>query len=211
MRSAAGPSGPGRAAGRPQARGLGRSGSYRAADAGAHWPVPAEDVVCAVSFAAARARALGITPTRLVLLGHSAGAQLAAVAGLTPDRLRGNCPYPAAAADAVIGLAGPYDVLRIPDAARPLLPDDPTRAPASWRAADPMDLAGLRPSVPFLLAHGTTDSTVPPEFTDRFATALRTGGHPVAVVHVPGVDHAGLYTADVAVPIVLPWLAAPTR
>ena len=58
----------------------------RTAGDGVTYPVPVEDVLCALADGAATARAAGIQPTTLVLLGHSSGAHLSAVATLAPGQ-----------------------------------------------------------------------------------------------------------------------------
>ncbi len=57
-----------------------------------------------------------------------------------------------------------------------------------------------------LLVHGRDDTLVPTDFTERFADALRAGGHRVEVEFPQGVDHASGYSAAVAGPIVAGWL-----
>ena len=107
---------------------------------------PVEDVICALADGAATARAAGIDPSRLVLLGHSSGAHLSAVAALAPDQYAPTCDDPLVAADALVGLAGPYDIRQFSDAASNLFPDDADDA--TWDAANPLLLAGHRPRPP---------------------------------------------------------------
>lgn len=181
--------------------------TYRAADGGAHYPLPAEDVACGVSFAAQRARQAGFTPSSIVVIGHSAGAHLAALVALVPERFRDGCPYPAAAPTALVGISGPYELRRAADIALPFIGALPADAPAKWRAADPTTWVGQRRSLPVLLIHGTADTLVAPSFTRRFAEALRRAGHPVETHFVRGAGHGETYHADVAGPLIEAWLA----
>ena len=123
--------------------------------------------------AAATASAEGIDPSRLVVLGHSSGAHLAALAALDADRLSPDCEDPVVAPDALVGLAGPYDIREFSDAASALL--DPEADPAAWANANPVLLAAQRPELPVLLLHGGDDDVVPPDFSTDFAAALRGG------------------------------------
>lgn len=182
--------------------------TYRAADRGVRFPVPAQDVTCAVAFAADRARRAGITPRRVVVLGHSAGAHLAALAALAPERFRDGCPYPSAAPDALIGLAGPYNVRRLADVAIDLFGVNEATDPALWRAGNPVEFATARPAVPVLLAHGSHDDTLSQWFTTNFAQALQDGGHRVTLRIVEGATHSTIYSADVIAATVVEWIKA---
>lgn len=176
----------------------------RASDDGVTYPVPVEDVLCALADGVATARAAGIEPTRAVLLGHSSGAHLSAVATLAPDQFTPKCDDPVVAPDALVGLAGPYDIRNFSDAAENLFAPDADDA--TWDAANPVLLAGRRPEVPALLLHGEADELVAPQFSTDFADALRAGGHQVTLDVVPGVNHGQVYSADVAAAPVTDWL-----
>ena len=140
------------------------------------------------------------------MLGHSSGAHLAALAALDADRLSPDCEDPVVAPDALVGLAGPYDIREFSDAASALL--DPDADPVVWADANPVLLAARRPELPVLLLHGGDDDVVAPEFSTDFAAALRSGGHPTTLSIVPGEDHDSIYTAQVAAGPVASWLAA---
>jgi acetyl esterase/lipase len=168
-------------------------------------------VACAVDFAAARARERGVAHPRVVLAGHSAGAQLAAVVALRPGRFGASCPYPPARPSALIGMSGVYDLRSAEQLAFPLFDATPAAAPQRWQLADPIRAArgALRPRpLPVLLLHGLADDDVPPAGTRRFAAALRDAGHPATVRLLPGITHGTVYTAGVAGPPILRWLAA---
>jgi acetyl esterase/lipase len=76
--------------------------TYRAADSGARFPVPVGDVVCAVDFAADRARRAGFSPGPVIVLGHSSGSHLAALAALAGAHFRTDCPYPPVRVDGLL-------------------------------------------------------------------------------------------------------------
>jgi acetyl esterase/lipase len=178
----------------------------RAAADGVVYPVPVEDVLCAVAAAAAEARRRGVVADPVVVLGHSSGAQLAALAVLAAEEHAPTCGSPPVEPDALIGLSGPYDISRLPDVATALLGCAPDDCPDAWQRANPVARASLRPDLPVLLLHGAEDATVPVSFTTQFATALEEAGHPTTVDVVAGADHERIYRPEVAGPRVVRWL-----
>ncbi|GAA1951382.1 alpha/beta hydrolase [Nocardioides panacihumi] len=180
----------------------------RAAEDGVVYPVPVEDVLCAVSAAVQGARERGVTPDRVAVLGHSSGAHLAALAVLAAADYAPRCRCPVVTPDALIGLSGPYDISRIPEVAQPLLGDAPDADPEVWASANPLERAHLRPQVPVLLLHGEADLTVPSDFTTQFARVLEDAGHPTTVRLLPDADHQTVYSAAVASGPVAAWLSA---
>ena len=177
----------------------------RAEQDGVVHPVPEQDVLCALADGVATATAAGIRPTRLVLLGHSSGAHLSSLVTLTPEAFTPTCQDPVVRPDALVGLAGPYDIRDFADAADRLFA--PGTGDATRDAANPVLLAARRPDVPVLLLHGAEDELVGPQFSEDFAAALRAGGHPTTLTVLPGVNHGEVYGAPVAAEPVLRWLA----
>src|SRR5690606_33935450 len=74
---------------------------------GDHYPRPADDVRCALGYAAAE-----VPDVPVVVVGHSAGADLAMLVALQPDRDAAACAHPHRPVAGAVGLAGPYDVQR---------------------------------------------------------------------------------------------------
>ncbi len=179
--------------------------TYRTAGQEAYFPTPVHDIACGVAFAAASAADAGFQPSELIIVGHSSGAQLATVLALSDIGNEVGCEADYPAPDRLIGLAGPYDVVRASGLAQQLFgPDNPD--PANWSPGDPMQLANNRPNVPVLLVHGLSDDVVPTWFTEQFAAALEAGGHPVDVLYPDQADHFSIVSADVAAPIIAAWL-----
>ena len=156
------------------------SATYRTSSTDTYFPAPLEDVLCAVAFAAAVPTPTGDAPHPVVVVGHSAGANLAALAALVPEDAAASCPYQAVAPDALVGLAGPYDVTALPEVAISLFGASAKDEPGRWKDGNPVAQAGNRADVPVLLLHGKDDPVVPVQFTTDFAAALKDGGHQVA-------------------------------
>lgn len=181
--------------------------TYRAAVDGGGYPAMVQEAVCAVDFAADRARRGGVTPGRVVVVGHSAGGQLAAMAALVGSRFRGDCPYPAARIDGLIGLAGAYDVRRVPEIAGSLFGETEQDDPARWREGNPLTWVGERPAeLSVLLLHGQEDDVLPVEMTQDFASALRSARHAVEVQVVSDVDHMGIFLPNAVSGRIVTWV-----
>lgn len=173
---------------------------------GAVYPTPVEDIHCAVGYAIARAGEAGITPDPVVLLGHSSGAHLSALAALTDTDDLPECPDPARPVDALIGMAGVYDVTRLPAVAFLLFGVTPDDDPELWEEGNPLLRATLRPEIPVLLLHGDADRVVPVSFTSDFALALEEGGHDTSVTIVPGADHGEIYSPEASGELIVEWI-----
>ena len=193
------------------ARELGDSGIFtatvevRAGQDEVLYPVPIEDVLCAVAFVVTTARSEGIESGPVIVLGHSTGAHLGALAVLATSDYSPACPDPVVVPDALIGMAGTYDVGVVPDIARRLFGVSPEADPALWESGNPVLRAGLRPEVPVLLIHGDADDLVPTSFTTEFAEALERGGHVVTVEIVTGADHHEIYSAGASGALIADW------
>jgi len=175
--------------------------TYGTSGTDAYYPRPVDDVACAVAYAAEQ-----VPDVPVVLVGHSAGAQLVALAGLVPDRDDATCPYQPYPADAVVGLAGPYDVTQTGGLAENLFGVPESEDPELWRDGNPLTWTAERPEVPFLLVHGEDDRDVSMQFTDTFAAALTDGGHDVTVEKLPGVTHMSVFTPEVVGDLLVAWI-----
>ena len=145
-------------------------------------PAPLRDVLRAVRLLRSEAARWNIRPDRIGVLGFSAGGHLAASAGTLYDAPEGRT---GAALDGVsarpdflvlvypvIRLDGPYASA---SSRRGLLgePADPARS-----AALSLDTRVTKDTPPAFLAHGGTDTSVPPENSALFYLALRAAGVP---------------------------------
>ena len=180
--------------------------SYRAAEDGVRFPAPAEDIACAVSWAAALGERELPEVRHLVVLGHSAGGHLGSLVALGAVGPRA-CRSAPVSPDAFVGLAGVYDVGQLADAVMPLFDTMPDEDAARWRAGDPVRQAASAPDgLRALLLHGSDDSTVPMAQSQGFRDALAAAGVQVELTPVDGADHMDLFTAPVAAGPVADWL-----
>ena len=123
-------------------------------------------------------------PAAAVLVGHSGGAAISAdVLGRHPSAVDGallvSCPCDLAAwrrsmLRSQFSRVGPFSLLFL----------------APVKSLSPLDLAAVvRPSARVRLIVGSRDSVAPPEFTARYAAALRRYGVDAGVEIAPGLEH----------------------
>jgi acetyl esterase/lipase len=182
--------------------------TYRPADAGGDLESMVADVVCAMRAAARRVADITGENVEVVPIGHSAGAHLAALAALADDEFAVSCPDDPAVVAGFVGLAGPYDVARVPDVAFPLFGVSPDADPDRWAAGNPLTYASSDPALPALLVHGSADALVPVNFTEEFAEALSSAGHPVETRIVPEATHGSIFDPAVSGDMIASWLLA---
>jgi acetyl esterase/lipase len=161
--------------------------TYHTMRDGGRFPDMVQDVACGVAHARAHASEYTTTPDRVFVAGHSSGAHLSALVAFAPDEFP--CPDGGAAApDGFIGLAGPYDVTRIP-ILNTLFGVAVEENPDLWASGNPSTYAASMPDIPVLLIHGNADTTVPLNFTEQLDEALTTAGADVTFELLPGGTH----------------------
>ncbi|CAG1017446.1 partial Carboxylesterase NlhH, partial [Burkholderiaceae bacterium] len=151
-----------------------------------HWPAQAEDVEVAVWWLRENAASLGIDPQRVVAIGSSAGGHLAAWLATTDRTSPRGTP---SRADAVVSLAGPWDLAagNLHDDAKGMVATLLAGQPA--RAASPLWRIDAR-SAPALLIHGTKDELIPPDQSTRACDALRAAQVHCDLMLLEGEGHA---------------------
>jgi acetyl esterase/lipase len=157
----------------------------------AKWPSQIEDVKAAIRWARANAKRLGFDPEKIAVVGHSAGGQLALFAAGTPNRpeFEGKGGTPGAGTQVVACCAyypGTEVRARADGTANNLMPAGSDEA--AHRAASPLSYitAAFPPTVIF---HGTADTTIPLESSERLFKQLRDAKVPVELHAIDGVPH----------------------
>lgn len=164
--------------------------TYRTVTKGGSFPGTVDDVACAVAYARHRAPAFTTTPDRVVIVGHSAGAHLASLVALAPGEFGDGCPWAEdTTADALIGLAGPYNTDRLAVILGPFFGTDPRQDPGPWLRGNPLTYVADSPGIPILLIHGDADQVAPVEFSVEFEEALVDAGKPVVLELLPAAEH----------------------
>lgn len=184
---------------------------YDTVATGGFFPLPVDEVACAVRWSAQVATASGRAPSSVVVIGHSAGTHLGSLAALAPGQFGGSCPYPAVHVDAFVGLAGFYDPSQPVAAFDEFMQVPAAQDPARWRDASPLAWVGRQGAdrdVRFLLLHGASDDIIPVGQTHAFASALSAAGYDVRSVDMPG-GHMDLLEPGVIVPAIHAWLSPP--
>lgn len=166
----------------------------------APFPACVEDVKCAVRWLRARAEQYNVDPQRIGGYGNSAGAHLAAMLGLAGPQadLEGDGPYQdqSSMLQAVCSSATPSDFLFRGEAALERMGGEGTllagpKETVAQRAklASPVTHANAD-APPFLVIHGTADTTVNVEHGDRLVDALKkAGAKDVTYLRVEGAGH----------------------
>lgn len=184
--------------------------TYRASQVGGDVESMVGDLTCAMRFAARAAEEATGAELPVVPIGHSAGAHLVALAALADGEFPASCPDPPAEVAGFVGLAGPYNVARIPDVAYPMFGVAPADDPDLWRVGNPLTHAAAHPEMPVLLLHGDADELVPVDFTTEFADALTSGGHDVQVQVIPGATHLSIFDPAISADVIAEWMLSLT-
>jgi dipeptidyl aminopeptidase/acylaminoacyl peptidase len=135
------------------------------------------------------ARAHNFDPRKVLVMGHSAGGQLALC--LAAHESGVTCAISLAG---VVDLQRAYRLHLSNDAVVEFLRGTPAEVPDHYREADPLQLS--IPQARQWLIHGTTDETVPPDFSRDYVAAKqkRTGKEKedVRLLEISGAIHSDL-------------------
>ncbi len=167
----------------------------RLGNRGGGWPNTLLDVALAADHLRTLAATYPLDLARVVALGHSAGGHLACWLAARP-RIPADAPLHTPdplPPRATVALAGVVDLrraweLRLSGAVtQTLLGGTPAAFPARFAAASPYELLPL--GVPQVLFHGTADTTVPFEISERYVARARERGDDARLVTLPGAGH----------------------
>lgn len=167
----------------------------RIGDPGGAWPGTFTDVAAATDHLWTLAPQYDLDLDRVVVVGHSAGGHLACwLAGrhriLSESPLYSSDPLPLAG---VVSLAGVVDLRRAfalglsENATGLLMGGSPADYPDRYIAGSPYDLLPL--GVRQFLLHGTADTNVPLELSERYVRRASAKGDPVTLLTLPDVGH----------------------
>jgi acetyl esterase/lipase len=162
------------------------------------FPAQIEDCKAAVRWLRANASRYNLDPEHFAAWGSSAGGHLAAMLGTTSDTREfdvANNLEQSSRVHAVVDWFGPTDFLKMggdhdrPDSFESQLIGGPIQENKSKAArANPIAyITGKAP--PFLIMHGTRDTTVPMNQSELLAEALEEAGIEVKLVRVSGARH----------------------
>jgi acetyl esterase/lipase len=175
----------------------------------APFPGAVQDVGMAIQWLRRHSGDYGIDPARVVAWGSSAGGNIATLIGTgcaapnlapPPGAAKEGAP-PSTCVQGVIDWYGLIDLARNPDDLGPPVNPKATRyvnaylgcemakCPAGWvRSTNPISYIDAK-DPPFLIQHGTADTTVSIKQAERLHAALRAAGVPAELVTYPGVAH----------------------
>lgn len=169
---------------------------YRRVHSGGGWPTTFTDVAHALDYVVDLNREHPeFTIDDELVVGHSAGAQLAMWSG-TRHALRQNevGNDPRFRPTRVVSLAGPLDMVYAAthgdDRIVTVLGGTPEQRPARYASVDPIQ--NIDPKMPVLAIHGTDDSTVSPENSQRYIDAVERQNGIGDLVLVEGENHVSV-------------------
>ncbi len=171
--------------------------TYRIGDVSSRFPVPAQDISCAVDAAAATVRQAVFRPKEVVLAGHSAGAHLSSLAAFGADAFHSDtCPYPRTRLDGWVGLSGIYDLTLVGPFAWTMMGATQEEDPEAYARAGTATYLGDRrhQRLETLVIHGDADELgIPAWYATGFADLLRERGYRTELIIVPGGGHHSTY------------------
>ncbi len=162
------------------------------------YPAQLDDVQRAVRWIRAHADQYGIDPNRIGAMGASAGGHLVALLGTRDTRDNGDAALGAYSSrvNCVVDIFGPTD-FTAPDTVLSkdanaivfnFLGKTREEAPEIYRDASPITHINKK-TVPFLIFHGTADSLVPLDQSQRFYDALRRADIEANFIKFKGEGH----------------------
>lgn len=154
------------------------------------WPQNLHDCKTAVRWLRENAERLSIDPNRIGAIGGSAGGHLVSMLGVTGDDKTLDPPGPygkhSTKIRAVVDMYGPLPEARQNKLA--FLGKSAEEAPELYKQVTPTTHLDKN-DPPFLILHGTADTTVPVSDSEQFAAALKKAGIEHELIIIQGAPH----------------------
>jgi acetyl esterase/lipase len=180
---------------------IGATIDYRLAGE-AKWPAQLYDCKAAIRWLKANAVKYHINPEKIGVWGSSAGGHLANMLGTTGDvkELEGDCGTPdqSTKVACVVDFCGPSDMRTQPDGGhfKFLFGKPAEEMPDVVKAASPITYV-TKDTPPFLIVHGTADTSVPLLQAERFYETLKVAKAPASIIRIEGGGHNSPLSKDV--------------
>lgn len=169
----------------------------------ARFPAAVQDVAMSIRWLRANARKYGIDPTRVVVWGSSAGGQIATLIGTACDAPVWSSPASLPGTACVQGVIDWYGIIDLTSNGADLgkagsdaqaresayLGCEVSKCPAELLQSATALTYIDKQDPPFLIQHGTADTSVSAKQSQRLHDALRNAGVPSELILYPNVDH----------------------
>ncbi len=158
------------------------------------WPAQIHDCKAAIRWIRANAEKYGVDPDRIGVWGSSAGGHLVSLLGTSGDvaELEGNNGSAGVSSrvTCVVDYCGPADFPTFDHpAATRLFGGSREGKEAELKIASPLTHVS-KDDPPFLVVHGTKDTTVPISQAEKFAAALDKAGVDVTLIRIQNGGHS---------------------
>ena len=173
------------------------------------WPAQIHDGKASIRWLRANAKRLNIDPQRIAVWGGSSGGHLAAEVAVTGDLpdLEGDCGSPGQSTRVAccVDYTGPTDLRILWGGSIGYLFGGRAREmPEVYRQASPVAMV-TKDEPPFLIVHGTADTSVPLVHATAFYDALKAAGVDATLFLIDGGEHNAV-DQPALVPVVLEFL-----
>lgn len=170
---------------------------YRRVGSGGGWPTTFTDVAAAVDHVPQLLRDHAELSGKTEVVGHSAGAQLAAWVGTRSPQAASQVPEtPEFRPDRIVSISGPLDMTFAANSGdldlANVIGGSPVQMATRYEDVDPIQ--NIDPNIPVAAIHGTADTTVAWQLSQRYVQAVQQAGGPARFYPMYGDSHGSLIT-----------------